>query len=175
MTDPSTKVSSMVLNKQSIPDVTTTTLATTGLTAKTGNTLQWTITTRTIDDVTSIGLSYSSNVVGPITYQLYDSFDNVFSGTGTVGQIIPLKGEYIEKIVVTGNSVTSNGQPPADLKLVVNGCFKPDILRTKAQIESRDTTTVVTGATKNASQRTNKDLFSLHLMHRFLFSCSSLS
>jgi hypothetical protein len=141
MANPSNKILSMVLNKQNIPDVSSTTLSTTGLTAKSGNTLQWTINTRTIDDITSIGLINSPNVIGPINYYLYDSFDDIFQGTAnSVGQIIPLKGEHIEKIVITANSTTSNGQPPAGLQVVINGCFKPELLRTKAQVENVPTT-----------------------------------
>jgi hypothetical protein len=136
----------MVLNKENIPDVSSTTLLTSGLTAKSGNTLQsWTIHTRTIDDITSIGLTNSPNVVGPIRYQLYDAFDNIIEATGdSVGQIVPLTGEYIDKIVITANQTTSNAQPPSNLKLVINGCFKEELLRTKAQIESQPTT-VITG------------------------------
>ncbi len=146
MAHPSNKILSMVLNKENIPDVSSTTLLTSGLTAKSGNTLQsWTIHTRTIDDITSIGLTNSPNVVGPIRYQLYDAFDNIIEATGdSVGQIIPLTGEYIDKIVITANQTTSNAQPPSNLKLVINGCFKEELLRTKAQIESQPTT-VITG------------------------------
>ncbi len=146
MAHPSNKILSMVLNKENIPDVSSTTLLTSGLTAKSGNTLQsWTIHTRTIDDITSIGLTNSPNVVGPIRYQLYDAFDNIIEATGdSVGQIVPLTGEYIDKIVITANQTTSNAQPPSNLKLVINGCFKEELLRTKAQIESQPTT-VITG------------------------------
>ncbi len=146
MAHPSNKILSMVLNKENIPDVSSTTLLTSGLTAKSGNTLQsWTINTRTIDDITSIGLTNSPNVVGPIRYQLYDAFDNIIEATGdSVGQIVPLTGEYIDKIVITANQTTSNAQPPSNLKLVINGCFKEELLRTKAQIESQPTT-VITG------------------------------
>jgi hypothetical protein len=142
MTNPSNKIQSMELNGETISNVSSTSFLTSGLNAKPGSTLlSWTINTQKINDITSIGLTNSPNVQGPIQYQLYDNFDNVVGTTGDkVGQIVPINGEYIDKIVVTTNTPTSDGQPPRNLKLVVNGCFKEESLRTKAQVEVRPTT-----------------------------------
>jgi hypothetical protein len=138
MTNPSNKVLSMQLNGETISNVNSVPLLTTGLNAKSGNSLKsWVIDTQTINDITSIGLINSPNVQGPILYQLYDTFDNVVQNTSdSVGQIIPIKGENIQQIVITANTTTRDGQPPQNLKLVVNGCFREELLRTKAQIES---------------------------------------
>jgi hypothetical protein len=131
----------MKLNGETIKDVSSTSLLTSGLNAKSGTELQsWTIHTKLIDDITSIGLIGPTNVQGPIQYQLYDSFDNVVQAIGQApGDIVPIKGEYIEKIVITGN--TSDNLPPKNLKVVINGCFKEELLRTKAQVEHRTTFT----------------------------------
>jgi hypothetical protein len=140
MLHPSNKVHSMKLNGQTISNVSATSLTTTGLNATSGHSLHsWIIHTKLIDDVKSIGLTNSPNVIGPIQYYLYDSFSSVINATGdSVGQIVPVdKAEYIEKIVITAN--TTNGQPPVNLKLVLNGCFKEELLRTKAQVEQRST------------------------------------
>ena len=141
MADPSNKVMSMELNRENFANVDSTTLLTTGLTARSGSTLQsWTINTRTINEITSIGLVNSPNVIGLIRYQLFDGFDTIYEATGnSVGQIVPLRGEFIERILITANSATRDGRPPANLKVVINGCFTEDLLRTKAQIESRTT------------------------------------
>jgi len=143
MENPSNKIISMVLNGQTIRNVDKTTLATTGLTAQSGSNLNsWTIDTQTINDIVSIGIVNSPNLVGPIRFQLYDSFSGLVEATSaSVGQIVSLHGEYIEQIVITTNATTSDGQPPRDLKLKINGCFKEETLRTKAQVEERDTTT----------------------------------
>ncbi len=138
MTNPFNKINSMELNGQIINDVNSTELLlSSGLNATSGDRLlSWTINTKPINDITSIGLINSPNVQGPIRYKLYDSFDNVVETTGnSVGQIVPIKGEYIEKIVITANSRTRDGQVPYNLKVVVNGCFKEELLRTKAQLE----------------------------------------
>jgi len=139
MANPSNKVISMDLNGEFIKDVNSTSLLTSGLTAKSGTALQsWTIHTKLIDDITSIGLVGPTNVQGPIQYQLYDSFDTFVPAIGNAsGDIVPIKGEYIRKIVITAN--TSDNLPPKNLKVVINGCFKEDLLRTKAQVEHRIT------------------------------------
>ena len=141
MITPSNKVTSMQLNGENLAGVSSTPLLTSGLTARSGNTLQsWILNTRTINEITSIGLINSPNVVGPIRYQLFDGFDTIYEATGgSVGQIVSLKGEFIERIVISTNSITRDGRPPSNLKLVINGCFTEDLLRTKAQIENRST------------------------------------
>jgi len=136
----------MELNGQFIKDVNSTSLLSTGLNATSGDKLQsWTIFTNTIDDVTSIGLinppHLSSNVQGPIRYELHDTFHNVIEASGDyVGQIVPVNAEDIEKIVITTNSTTRNGQPPDNLKLVINGCLHEGAVSYKPQIEATTTT-----------------------------------
>lgn len=150
MADPSNKIMSMELNRENIVNVNPTALTTSGLTARSGSSLQsWTLITRTINEITSIGLINSPNVVAPIRYQLFDSFDTVYEATGSsVGQIVALRGEFIERIVITATSTTRDGRPPANLRLVINGCFTEDLLRTKAQIQDRTTTIARRGEKK---------------------------
>lgn len=188
MINPSNKVTSMQLNGENLADVSSTSLLTSGLTARSDNKLQsWTIHTRTISEITSIGLINSPNVVGPIEYQLFDGFDTIYEATGnSVGQIISLKGEFIEKIVISAKSITRDGRPPSNLKLVINGCFTEDLLRTKAQIESRTTVTAgndctlificslfvclfVSGVTKNATRREKNLFFSFVFKKNLMF------
>ncbi|CAF4275432.1 unnamed protein product, partial [Rotaria sp. Silwood2] len=144
MANPSNKINYMDLNGEVISDVSSISSLSTGLTAKSGNKLQsWTIFTKPIDGITSIGLINSPNIIGPIQYKLYDSFDTLIEANGSyVGQIVPINAEYIERIVVTTSLPTIDGQPPENLKLVLNGCFKEEQLRTKAQIENVETTTI---------------------------------
>ena len=138
MANPSNKVNSINLNGEVISDVRSSLLLSSGLTAKSGNKLQsWTINTSVIDAITSIGLINSPNVRGPIHYQFYDDFDTLIEVNGNnVGQIVPVNAENIERIVITANSPTRDGRPPRNLKLTLNGCFREEQLRTKAQIES---------------------------------------
>ncbi|CAF4215767.1 unnamed protein product, partial [Rotaria magnacalcarata] len=142
MANPSSKIISMTLNGEVISDFNSISSASSGLTAKTGDKLQtWTIVTNLIDTVTSIGLVNSPNVIGPIRYQLYDNFDAVTEVSGDyAGQIIPIYAENIEQIVITTNVPTTDNQPPKNLKLSLNGCFKEEQLRTKAQVEERIST-----------------------------------
>ncbi|CAF4894723.1 unnamed protein product [Rotaria sp. Silwood1] len=153
MINPTNKINSMTLNGEVISDVSSVSSLSSGLTAKSGNTLQsWTIFTKPIDGITSIGLINSPNVIGPIQYQLYDSFDTLIEAKGNyVGQIVPINAEYIERIVITTSLPTIDGQPPKNLKLILNGCFKEEQLRTKAQIEN-DQTTTIQATTKFAHQ-----------------------
>lgn len=142
--NPSNKIISMNLNGDVISDASLLSALSPGLTAKSGNKLEsWTIFTKPIDAVTSIGLINSPNVIGTIRYQLYDGFNNLVEANGNyVGQQVPVNAEYIERIVITTNMPTVDGQPPRELKLAINGCFKEEQLRTKAQIEDVPTTTI---------------------------------
>lgn len=134
------------LNGQDISILGLTSFPVSGFTASSGNKLQsWTISTKSIDAVTHIGLIDSNNVQGPIRYIFYDTFDSVTEVIGNnVGDIVPVMLENIERIIVASDRVTTDGQPPRNLKLVLNGCIRSIGLSTKAQIEST-TTTVATG------------------------------
>ncbi|CAF1225499.1 unnamed protein product, partial [Adineta ricciae] len=146
MTVPTNKIISMVLNGQKSTDYAALSPTSAGLTAKSGTKVQtWAIDTKTIDAVTSIGLINSPNVVGPIRYTLYDTFDGETTVIGNyVGEIIPVNMEDIQRIEITTDKATLDGQPPRNLKLVLNGCFKEESLRTKAQIEADTTQASVT-------------------------------
>ena len=113
-----------------------------GFTATSGNTLQtWTIETRTLDAVTQIALTNSPNVKGPIRYTFYDSFDPLAEFVAAnVGDIVSVMVENVERIVISTDTPTTDGQPPRGLKLVLNGCFKSNGLATKAQVENAATT-----------------------------------
>ena len=109
-----------------------------GFNATSSNRIEsWIIDTKTLDIVTQIGLIESPNVRGPIRYRLYDSFDTQREFVAAnLGDILSIAAESIERIIITTDTVTSDGRPPRNLKLVLNGCFKGDGLVTKAQIET---------------------------------------
>ena len=141
MAIPTNKILSMELNGQRSTDYAALALTSSGLTAKTGNKLQWSIVTKNIKGVTSIGLTNSPNIIGPITYILYDTYDGESTFYGNyVGQIVSVNVESIEHILITTSQGTIDGQPPRNVKLVLNGCFNEEQLRTKAQIEDDSTT-----------------------------------
>ncbi|CAF3672957.1 unnamed protein product, partial [Rotaria socialis] len=164
MANPSGKILSMTLNGEVIPDLNSISSASSGLTAKTGDKLQtWTIVTNLIDTVTSIGLVNSPNVIGPIQYKLHNTFHAVSEITGNyTGQIVPIYAKNIRQIVITTNIPTTDNQPPKNLKLILNGCFKQEQLRTIPQIEERisTTTSVVSCLKTNILTRTNMQQFS---------------
>lgn len=141
--NPSKTVNRFNLNGQETAGVSMSSFPVTGFTAASGNRIQsWTIETKTLDTITEIALTNSPNVVGPIRYRLFDSFDGVTEVIGaTVGQVLRVNAENIERIVITTDNPTSDGQPPRNLKLTLNGCYRGDSLATKAQVESVTTTT----------------------------------
>lgn len=140
--NPSRTINRFTLNGRETPAVSLSSFPSGGFTAASGNRIQsWIIETKTLDVVTEIGLMNAPNVVGPIRYSLYDSFDGLTEVVGnSVGQIVPIMAESIERIVITTNAPTTDGQPPRNLQLVLNGCFSGDALATKAQVESASTT-----------------------------------
>ena len=165
LANPSNKVVSVNLNGKGTIGASLTSFPSAGFTATSGDRIQsWTIVTKTLDAVTSIGLSSASNVQGPIRYQLFDSFDGLTEVTGdTVGQILTVNSEFVERIVITADVPTTDGQPPRNIKLTLNGCFKEDMLRTKAQVEDADTTTLPSKIVSMTS------LSCLHSMFLFIF------
>ncbi|CAF0925338.1 unnamed protein product [Rotaria sordida] len=144
MANPSNKINSMNLNGEDVSNVTSISSLSSGLTAKSGNTLKLlTNFTKPIEGITSIGLINSPNVVGPIRYQLYDGLGTLIEVNGTkIGEIVSINAEHIEQMVITTNLPTNDGQPPRNLKLVLNGCFNEAQLATKAQIEDNESTTI---------------------------------
>lgn len=141
MLNPSNKITSMQLNGDNITNFAASSASGEGLNAKSGNKLQWIIKTKPIQDITSIGLIDGSNIQGQIQYEVHGDFDSIGDVTGEyVGQIVPIKGESVDTITVTTDTTTTDGLPPRNLKLIVKGCFKEELLRTKAQIEQKPTT-----------------------------------
>ncbi len=116
----------MNINGQNITDINSLAPSSTGVSAKSGSNLEsWTIDTALIDSVTSIGLTNSLNVVGPIKYKLYDPFNNETSANGdSVGQIVPVNADFTQRIVISAPSQTSNGSVPTNMKLHLYGCYK---------------------------------------------------
>jgi hypothetical protein len=140
MLNPSNKIISMKLNDDDvIEDVSSTSLLTNGLTPKTGpNHLSWSIITQPIKGITSIAIINSPNLIGPITYQLYDAFDTPTERTGGfVGDIVYPNAAFTQIINITANGGTTDGGVPKNLKLYLQGCFTEEQLVTKAQIEHR--------------------------------------
>lgn len=136
MLNPLNKVINMELNGENITNISA--ILTTNLNAKTGTQLLWIIKTKPINDIVSIGLTDSPNVQGPIQYEVYGDFDSFDNATGKyVGHIVPIKGEYVDTIIIRANLNTNDGLPPQNLKLTVKGCFREELLRTKAQIETK--------------------------------------
>jgi hypothetical protein len=140
--NPSSTIYNLTLNGQAASASSMTSFPSAGFTATSGNTLQtWTIETKTLDAVTEIALTNSPNLKGPIRYRFYDSFDLLADVVGAnVGDIVSVMGENVERIVISTDTPTTDGQPPKGLKLVLNGCFKRNALATKAQVENAVTT-----------------------------------
>ncbi len=128
LTKPTNRILSMNINGQNITDINSLSPSSTGVSAKSGNNLEsWIIDTKLIDSVTSIGLTNSLNVVGPIKYKLYDSFNKETTANGdSVGQIVPVNADLIQRIVISAPSQTINDSIPTNMKLHLYGCYKED-------------------------------------------------
>lgn len=143
MDNPANKIMSMTINgKPSTEYTALSPSSSAGLAAKAGAKLVLDITTKTLLGVTSIGLSSAANVIGTVNYKLLDTFEDPTDAQGEyVGDMKTVNAANVERIIITTNMATTDGQPPRDLRLILNGCFKEELLRTKAQVEEMPTTT----------------------------------